>query len=284
MPKNHNILLCVLRNQVFAMAPRSGWKGYLKLSLVSAPIAIYPSTSSAEKVRINTFNHATGKRLKRPIVDCVTSDIVENEDTDTGYGAAKDRGDDNAPAEILIEIEQFAPKASVDDRYRETPLYLAPEDEVGHEAFAVIRDAMKKKKMVGIARVVMASRERFMMLEPIGKGIISTLLHYPYDIHRDEAVFEEIPDLKLPDQMIGLAEDIIDRMSGEFAPEKFRYRDESATIEFIHAIQADVPAKKEKPAPPLANDLGLIDEFRRSIEVVQRARRAPRRPKRPERR
>ena len=96
------------------------------------------------------------------------------------------------------------PKASIDDRYRDTPYYLAPEDKVGQEAFAVIRDAMKKKKMVGIARVVMARRERVMMLEPFGKGIMGTTLHYPYEIRSEEGVFEEIPDLKLPDQMVGL--------------------------------------------------------------------------------
>jgi DNA end-binding protein Ku len=269
------------------MAPRPNWKGYLKLSLVSAPIAIYPATSCGDIVRINTFNRATGNRLKRHIIDSVTSDIVESEDIARGSSVAKDRYGQvevNEPAEMLIEIEQFAPKASVDDRYRDTPLYLTPEDEVGQEAFAVIRDAMKKKKMVGIARVVMASQERFTMLEPFGKGIISTILHYPHDIRSDEAVFEEIPDLKLPDRMIGLAEDIIDCMSGEFEPEKFRYRHETATIEFIDAIRADLPATKEKPPPPPANDVSLIDVLRRSIEVVQPARRAPPRPKVPGRR
>src|ERR1700704_1306262 len=108
-----------------------------------------------------------------------------------------------------VDIEKFVPKASIDQRYLDTPYYLAPEDKVGQEAFAVIRDAMLKKKMAGIARVVMARRERVMMLQPFGKGIMGTTLHYPYEIRSDEAGFEEIPEMKLPDQMIGLAEDII---------------------------------------------------------------------------
>jgi Ku protein len=196
------------------MAPRSNWKGYLKLSLVSASIAIYPATSSTEKVRFNTLNRATGNRLKRQMVDSVTGDVVENEDMVKGYAVGQDQyvqvGDDEL-AEIAIEsshtvdIEKFVPKASIDDRYRDTPYYLAPEDKVGQEAFAVIRDAMKKKKMVGIARVVMARRERIMMLEPFGKGIMGTLLLYPYEIRSEEGMFEEIPEMKLPDQMIGLA-------------------------------------------------------------------------------
>src|SRR6476619_1967192 len=122
-------------------------------------------------------------------------------------------------ASHTVDIEKFVPKTSIDDRYRDTPYYLAPEDQVGQEAFAVIRDAMKKKKMVGIARIVMARRERVMMLEPFGKGIMGTTLHDQYEIRSDEAVFEEIPDLNLPDQMVGLAEDIIDKMSGEFQPD-----------------------------------------------------------------
>ena len=195
------------------MAPRSNWKGYLKLSLVSASIAIYPATSSSEKVRFNTLNRATGNRLKRQMVDSVTGDVVENEEMIKGYAIAKDQYvtvEDDELAEIAIEsshtvdIEKFVPKASIDDRFRDAPYYLAPEDKVGQEAFAVIRDAMKKKKMVGIARVVMARRERVMMLEPFGKGIMGTMLLYPYEIRSDEAVFEEIPEVTLPAEMLEL--------------------------------------------------------------------------------
>ena len=166
-----------------------------------------------------------------------------------------------------VEIEKFVPKASIDDRYRGTPYYLAPEDKVGQEAFAVIRDAMKKKKMVGIGRVVMARRERMMMLEPFEKGIMGTTLHYPYEIRSEEAVFEEIPEMKLPEQMIGLAETIIDKMTGQFESEKFEDRYENAMIELIRSKQAGLPAPKEKPAARPANVVNLMDALRRSIEA-----------------
>jgi len=177
------------------------------------------------------LNRGTGNRLKRQMVDSVTGEIVGSEEHVKGYAIGKDQYivvEDDELSNIAIEsshtvdIEKFVPKASIDDRYRDTPYYLAPEDKVGQEAFAVIRDAMKKKKMVGIARVVMARRERIMMLEPSGKGILGTLLLYPYEIRSDEAVFEEIPELKLPDQMVGLAEDIIDKMSGELSRRSLR--------------------------------------------------------------
>ncbi len=119
--------------------------------------------------------------------------------------------------------------------------------------------------MVGIARVVMARRERIVMLEPFAKGIMGTLLHYPYEIRNEEAVFEEIPEMKLPDQMIGLAEDIIERMSGDFEPQKFEDRYENAMIELIRSKQAGLPAPKEKLAARPANVVNLMDALRRSI-------------------
>jgi DNA end-binding protein Ku len=264
------------------MAPRSNWKGYLKLSLVSASIAIYPATSSAEKVRFNTLNRATGNRLKRQMIDSETGDVVESEDQVKGYAVGKDQYvvvEDEELAGIAIdstrtvEIERFVPKASIDDRYRDTPYYLAPEDQVGQEAFAVIRDAMKKKKMVGIARVVMARRERIMMLEPFGKGLMATTLLYPYEIRSEESVFEEIPELKLPDQMVGLAEEIIDRMTGKFEPDKFEDRYENAMIELIRSKQAGLPAKVEKAPARAANVVNLMDALRRSVEGDQGGKR-----------
>ena len=132
------------------MAPRSNWKGYLKLSLVSASIAIYPATSSSEKVSFNRLNRKTGNRIKLQNVDAVTGEAVTRDDIVKGYEVGKDQYvqvEDDELAEIAIEsthtvdIERFVPKASIDDRYRDTPYYLAPEDKVGQEAFAVIRDS-----------------------------------------------------------------------------------------------------------------------------------------------
>jgi DNA end-binding protein Ku len=257
------------------MAPRSNWKGYLKLSLVSAPIAIYPATSSSEKVRFNTLNRATGNRLKRQMVDSVTEQIVETDEQVKGYAIGKDQYvivEDDELANIALEstrtvdIEKFVPKASVDDRYRDAPYYIAPEDKVGQEAFAVVRDAMKKKKMVGIARLVIARRERVMMLEAFGKGIMGTTLHYAYEVRSEDSAFEDIPEMQLPEQMVGLAEEIIDRMSGEFVPQEFEDRYENAMIELIRSKEAGLPAPTEKAVARPANVVNLMDALRRSIE------------------
>ena len=256
------------------MAPRSNWKGYIKLSLVSAAVAIYPATSSSEKVRFNTLDRENGNRLKRQMVDSATGDVVESDEQVKGFAVGKDEYvivEDDELSNIAIEssktidIESFVPKESIDDRYRDAPYYIAPEDKVGQEAFAVIRDAMKKKKMVGIARIAMARRERIMMLEPFGKGLMGTTLHYPYEIRGEDSAFEDIPDMQLPAQMVGLAEEIIDRMTGKFEPDKFEDRYENAMIELIRSKQAGQPVKQAKASAKPSNVVNLMDALKRSI-------------------
>jgi len=262
------------------MAPRSNWKGFLKLSLVSAAIAIYPATSSSERVRFNTLNMATGNRLRRQMVDSVTGDVVETEDQVRGYAVSKDAYvivEDEELDEIALEsshtidVAKFVAKETIDDRYRDAPYYIAPTDKVGEEAFAVIRDGMRNKEMVGIARVVMARRERVMMIEPFGKGLLGTTLHYAYEIRGEEAVFDEIPDIKLPEQMTGLAETIIDKMSGTFDASEFKDRYEEAVVALIQSKQTGTPLKIAHAPPRGGNVVNLMDALRRSIETSKPA-------------
>jgi DNA end-binding protein Ku len=222
------------------------------------------------------LNRETGNRLKRQMVDSVSGDIVESDEQVKGFAVGKDEYvivEDDELANIAIEssktidIESFVPKELVDDRYRDAPYYIAPEDKVGQEAFAVIRDAMKKKKMVGIARIVLARRERIMMLEPFGKGLMGTTLHYPYEIRGEDSAFEDIPDMELPAQMVGLAEEIIARMTGKFEPEKFEDRYENAMIELIRSKQSGQPVKQTKAAAKPSNVINLMDALKRSIDA-----------------
>src|SRR6185436_11467404 len=189
------------------MAPRAYWKGYLKLSLVSCPIALYPASSSSERVSFNRINGKTGNRLKQLMVDSGSGEPVDKEDIKRGYEYAKGQYvfvEDEELEKIQIEssrtidINSFVPRAEIDDRYVESPYYITPTDQVGVEAFTVIRDAMREKKMVGIARVVLARREHVVMLEPFEKGLLATTLRYPYELREPAEYFGEIPDLKLP--------------------------------------------------------------------------------------
>ena len=179
------------------MAPRANWKGYLRLSLVSCPIALYPASSDTEKVSFHRINKKTGNRLKQLLVDAESGDPVEKEEIGRGYEIGKGEYlmvEDDELEKIKIEsshtidIDSFVPRAEIDDRYLDSPYYLAPTDKVGQEAFAVIREAMRGKGMVALGRVVLAKREYVIALEPFEKGLKATTLRYPYEV-RDAAPY-----------------------------------------------------------------------------------------------
>jgi DNA end-binding protein Ku len=174
------------------MAPaRAFWKGYLKLSLVSCPIALYTGTSATERVSFRQINKKTGHRLRQQLVDEVTREPVEGEHKGRGYECAKNTyipvDDDELDALAVdsthtIEIDSFVPRQQIDQRHLDSPYYITPDGQVGHEAFAVIREAMRGKGLVALGRVVLTKRERVIMLEPWDKGLIGTTLRYPYEI------------------------------------------------------------------------------------------------------
>ncbi len=256
------------------MAPRPNWKGYLKLSLVSCPVALYPATTTSERVSFRTLNRETGNRVRRQFVDEQTGEPVESDGQIKGYEVAKGEyiqvEDDEIKAVQLesnhtIDIERFVPRDEIDELYLETPYYLAPTDRVGEEAFAVIRDAMLAEEMVGLARVVLFRRERVLMLAPRDKGIAATSLRYANEVHATSAYFDEIPDTELPKQMLDLAKHIIEKMSGKFEPDSFEDRYESALIELIRSKQKGLPVKAQ-PVHKQANVINLMDALRRSVE------------------
>lgn len=256
------------------MAPRPNWKGYLKLSLVSCPVALYPATTTSERVSFRTLNRATGNRVRRQFVDEETGEPVAAEDQAKGYEIAKGEyltlEDDELKAVQIesnhtIDIERFVPGADIDKLYLDTPYYLAPTDRVGEEAFAVIREAMRAEKVVGLARAVLFRRERVLKLEPRGRGIVATSLHFANEVNAADGYFADIPDLDLPKEMLELAKHIIHKMSGKFAPDQFEDRYETALIELIRSKQKGLPVKPP-PTHRQTNVINLMDALRRSVE------------------
>jgi DNA end-binding protein Ku len=255
------------------MAPRAYWKGYLKLSLVSCPIALYPASSSSEKVSFNRINKKTGNRLKQLNVDSETGETVEREDVGRGYEVAKGEYlqiEDEEIEKIQIEsthsidIDSFVPKAEIDNRYLDSPYYIAPTDKVGQEAFAVIRDTIRDKGMVALGRVVLTRREHVVMLEAFDKGLLATTLRYPYEVREAAAYFEDVPDMKLPKEMKDLAGHIVDSKAGHFDPTSFQDHYETALVEMLRAKQAGrvIVAPKPQESPRVIN---LMDALRASI-------------------
>ena len=171
-----------------------------------------------------------------------------------------------------IEIDSFVPAAQIDKRFYDSPYYIIPNDKVGQEAFAVIRDAMKGKSMVALGRVVMSKRERVLALEPHGKGLIGTTLRYPYEVRNADEYFEEIPDIKVPGEMLKLAEHILETKSADFDPSQFKDHYEEALVEFLRKKQAHIPVRKgREEAPAARNVINLMDALRRSVQSERTA-------------
>ncbi len=258
------------------MAPRAYWKGYLKLSLVSCPIALYPAASSSERVSFNRINKKTGHRLKQQLVDAENGEPVEKEDIGRGYEFAKGQYlqiEDEEIEKIRIEsshtvnIDAFVPKSEIDNRYLDSPYYIAPTDQVGQEAFAVIRDAIREKDMAALGRIVISRREYVVMLEAFDKGLLATTLRYPYEVRDQAGYFEDISDLKLPPDMKELAAHIVDSKASHFDPSTFVDHYETALVELLRAKQAGrvIEAPTEAPAPHRV--INLMDALRASISA-----------------
>ncbi|HZY14765.1 MAG TPA: Ku protein [Beijerinckiaceae bacterium] len=254
--------------------PRPYWKGYLKLSLVSCPIALYAATSSSERVSFRQINRKTGNRLRQQLIDDVTREPVEPGEKGRGYEVAKNQyifiEDDEIDAVAVesnhtIEIDRFVPRAEMDERYLDSPYYLVPDDRVGQEAFAVIRDAMRGKDMVALGRVVLAKRERVIMLQPWDKGLMGTTLRYAYEVRDTADLFSGIQDMKIAKDMLALAEHILETKAGEFDPENFHDRYEDAVVEMLRRKQAGMPAEIAKPAAPQSNVVSLMDALKKSL-------------------
>jgi DNA end-binding protein Ku len=255
------------------MAPRANWKGFLRLSLVTCPVALYPATSDVEKISFNQINKKTGHRIKYAKVDADTGEEVSSDDiikgykvdTDTYIEVSKDELENIAlESTRTIDIDEFVPKPSIDPRYLIRPYYLVPDGKVGHDAFAVIRETIRNMDMVAIGRVVLTSREHIIGLEPLGKGLMGTLLRYPYEVRDEKEYFDDIQDVKVTKDMLDLAKHIVNQKAGEFEPQNFEDHYEEALTELINAKRQGKTLGR-KPRPSGENVVDLMDALKKSI-------------------
>jgi DNA end-binding protein Ku len=265
------------------MPPRANWKGYLRLSLVSCPIALYPASSLSEKVSFNRINRKTGNRLKQQNVDSETGDVVPREDIARGYEIGKGQyliveDEEFEAVEVestrTIEIDEFVPRSEIDDRYIDSPYYITPDGQVGQDAFAVIRDTIGKMNMVALGRVVLTRREHVIALETRGRGLLGMTLRYPYEVRDEQPYFEGIPELKLPKDMMDLASHIVSNKSGHFDPSHFEDRYENALVDLLKRKEAGEKITPVRGAPP-PRVVNLMDALRASIDAEKKKAPAP---------
>jgi len=271
------------------MAPRAYWKGYLKLSLVSCPIALYPATSEREKISFHQINKQTGHRIKYVKVDAESGEQVEADDIVKGYQVGKDEYIELTPEELeavaiesrrVIDIDEFVPRDEIDELYLNNPYYIVPDGEVGQQAFAVIREVIRKQGMVALARIVFTSREHVIALEARDKGLLGITLRYPYEVRAQSHYFSDIAEEKTPKDMLDLAAHIVESKASHFDPAKFEDHYESALKDLIRRKQAGKPIERPVEREP-SKVINLMDALRRSVEMGapaprrQRARAAP---------
>src|SRR4051812_1759929 len=213
------------------MAPRANWKGFLRLSLVTCPVALFPATSDSEKISFNQINRNTGHRIKYMKVDADSGEEVSSEDIMKGYKVDTDTYIEITRDELdaialestrTIEIDQFVPKSEIDELYLVRPYYIVPDGKVGHDAYAVIRETIRSLDKVALALVVLTNREHVIALEARDNGLMGMLLRYPYEVRDAGEYFDDIQDVKITKDMLDLAKHIVEQKSGHLKPDKFR--------------------------------------------------------------
>ncbi|MBY5494640.1 Ku protein [Rhizobium leguminosarum bv. viciae] len=263
---------------------RAQWKGFLKFGEVSCGVALYTAASTSDRITFNTINKATGNRVNRIFIDSETEDPVPKEAQTKGFEIENGQYIIIDPEEVsaaipesnkTLDIEAFIPCSDVDDVYFDKPYYLTP-DKMGGDAFAALRDAMKKSMVAAIARTVLFRRMRTVLIRPHGKGLIASTLNYDYEVRSSEKAFEEMPKLKIQGEMLDLAKHIISTKKGEFDPATFDDRYESALAELVKAkLEGKSLPKPKKVQVSKPND--LLAALRESAGMMKAADNKPKR-------
>lgn len=267
------------------MAVRPYWKGYLKLSLVTCPVQMMTATSENEKVRFHTLNRETQNRVVSHYVDSITGKEVKDEDEVKGYQRGEndyvmleDEELENVAFDSTktIDISTFTPRDSIEWIWLDTPYYLSPNDPVGQEAFSVIRDAMESQDMVGISRLVITRRERAVMLEPRGKGIVLWTLRYGDEVRDEDTYFGGIGDETADSEMMPLVQQLIKKQNQHWNPKMVIDPVQDRLLDIIadkkKALKKPSKAKAKAPASALApsNVINIMDALKKSVAAETR--------------
>jgi DNA end-binding protein Ku len=274
------------------LAPRAIWKGVLKIAEVTCPVALYTAASSTDRITFHLINRATGHRVHRQFIDAETGKAVEKDDQVKGYEIGKDDYVVLEPEEVAsaipesdktLSISAFVSWADIDDLYFDKPYYLTPAEKHGGEAFALIREGMRRKKVVAVAQAVLFRRARTLLIRAYDGGLIGTTLNFDYEVRSVKEAFKDVPASKVSSEMMELAKHIIKTKMGKFDPSKFTDRYEAALAELV---KAKIGGKKIEPrqAARRGKVVNLMEALRESAGLSKKSSHVTTRAKSPPRR
>lgn len=253
------------------MAPRANWKGYLKVAELTCPVALYTAASTSDRIAFHTLNRATGHRVQRQFIDGDTGKPVEREDQVKGYEVGNNEYIVLEPDEVAaavpesdktLAVEAFVPCDEFDDLYFDKPYYLTPSDKLGQEAFALIREGLKAKKMAALAQTVLFRRVRTLLIRAEDSGLIANTLRFDYEVRSAKDAFSDVPEMKIKGEMLDLAKHIIETKHGTFDPSAYHDRYEAALAELVKAKLEGkpLPARRQQKTEKVVDLMQALRE------------------------
>jgi DNA end-binding protein Ku len=252
--------------------PRASWSGFLRLSLVTCPVYLTPATTESKRIRLNQLNSETGNRVSQRLVDAKTGEELSRDQIVKGFEFDRDRYVQVSDEELrdlqiesskIIELDRFVSRDEVDPLYLDTPYYVYPDGEIATDTFRVIGEAMSRANRVGLGRIVLANRERLVLVEPRGGGLLMSTLRASDEVRAAE--FGDKQDGQIDPELVALAETIIERKAGAFEPANFHDRYQDALRGLVQSkVRGEVAVTAEAIAEP-PKVINLMDALKRSL-------------------
>jgi DNA end-binding protein Ku len=256
------------------MAPRAFWTGQLRLSLVTIPIRLYPGTSTEKRIELHQIHEPTGKRIRYQKVAPGVG-VVENENITKGFEYEKGKyvlldqkeiDDLKLEAKQTIELARFVHRSDIDPRFFEKPYYLLPNGEGGEEGYVVIQKALADTGKVGLGQLILRGQGNIVGVHALGRGLMLEVLRYANEIRSAEKFFEEVPEMKVDEEALRLAKELIARKEGPFDPKHFTDDYNDAMWELIHAKLEHRKPEFVVEEQPTANVINIMDALKKSVQ------------------
>jgi DNA end-binding protein Ku len=257
------------------MAQRPIWRGYLQLSLVTCPVAMYAANHDRGSLHFNLINPKTGNRIRMITQDSETEEELSRKDLVKGFEFKKDTyviltDEDFESARVesssTMKVDKFVDIATIDPIYYDASYYLAPDGKAGKDVYSVLRDAVANTGKMALARVVIARRERAVGIVPMGHGLVAHTLHEERDLNTAADVFDDIPSGKSDPEMVKLATQLIERQAGEYDPADVEDRFEARLRDVIDAkLKGEGIQPLDEEEPDRGNVIDLMAALRQSL-------------------